>query len=209
MATWPRDSSAARSVMRKTVVGALRWTVALCVLAVVVGCGSKPEGTAQTAPSEGVSPPPGVTLSEGGADLVVGESATVMYQIADQATSAITVTVTKIQQGDIKDFRLFSLDEASRAATPYYVSATVRNEGPSGLGGAAVPLYAHDSSNTIMPPNDIVGEFAPCPNRDLPASLLRGEEAEVCLVYLIADGATLVSIDLQTTELETPISWTT
>ena len=77
------------------------------------------------------------------------------------------MTVSSVRKGSIKrDFTFFSLDDETKASSPFYVDITVKNEGPAGLGGAALPIYAHDSSNTNLPANEIVGTFKPCPNSD-------------------------------------------
>ncbi len=125
---------------------------------------------------KGFDVPAGVTLTKGGTVLTEDESASVIYQVGKSPSSAITVTVTSVAKGDIDDFKFFSLDEETKQASPFYVSVTVKNEGPAGLGGAALPIYAHDSSNTIFPPNELVGDFKPCPNagaaQDVPAGLV-------------------------------------
>ena len=185
---------------------ALPLVIAAAVMAALVGCGSETK-TDEVPVPKGFEVPAGVTLTEGGTKLVMGDSASAIFKIADQTRSAITVSVTKVTKGDMADFTMFSLDEKSKLATPYYVNATLRNEGPAGLGGTSVPLYAHDSSNSITPPNEIVGTFLPCPNRLLPKSLLPKASAKVCLVYLVPDNLTLVSIDLQTSDMDEPVSW--
>ncbi len=181
----------------------------LVVVLIAGGCG-KADKKADATPTvpKGFQVPAGVTLTQGGTKLGVGRVAAVIYQVADKTRSVITVSVDKITKGDIaKDFRFFSLDDAAKASTPYYVTATVKNIGPAGLGGAPLPLYAHDSTNTISPPNELVGQFAPCPNGTLPKSFLPDATAKVCLVYLIPKGAKLQTIDMQTADLKTPVTW--
>ena len=130
-----------------------------------------------------------------------------IYQVGTKATSAITVTVTQVAKGNIKDFKFFSLDPAAKASSPFYVTVTVKNDGPAGLGGVALPIYAHDSSNTIFPPNELVGTFKPCPRPALPKNFLPGSIAELCLVYLVPKGKALQSVDLQTGTSQDAISW--
>ena len=187
-------------------VKALQMTIVAALIAAVVGCSSAPKKEEVAVP-KGFDVPAGVTLTEGGTKLVKGDSASAVYQIADKTRSAITVSVTGVTKGDITDFTFFSLDDTSKKSTPYYVNATLTNDGPAGLGGALVPLYAHDSSNAITPPNEIVGTFEPCPNRLLPKSLLPKASAKVCLVYLVPETTKLVSIDLQTEDMDEPVSW--
>lgn len=184
------------------------WVALVAALLLSIGGCSKTEKVATVAVPKGFDVPAGVTLTKGGAKLIKGNPASVIYQVADKTRSVITVAVTAVDKGDIKDFRFFSLDEGSKLSTPFYVTATVTNVGPAGIGLAPIPLYAHDSNNTISLPNELVGNFKPCPRGTLPKSFLPGATAKVCLVYLMSKGTTLVSVDLQTTDQKDPISWT-
>src|SRR5690606_11541665 len=127
----------------------------------------------------------GVTITKGGTQLTEGQPASIVYEVGERAASAITVTVTEVRKGSIKDFRFFSLDENTKKSTPFYVRVTVENDGPAGLGGAALPIFAHDDSNTNLPANDIVGTFKPCSPATLPKSFLPGASTKLCLVYLV------------------------
>ena len=118
------------------------------------------------------------------------------------------MTVTSVAKGDIEDFKFFSLDDESKQSTPFYVNVTVKNDGPAGLGGAALPIYSHDSTNTIFPPNELVGDFPPCPTPALPTTFLPGASADLCLVYLVPKGKALQSVDLQTGSAKDAITWT-
>lgn len=160
-----------------------------------------------TAVPKGFDVPAGVTLTKGGTQLAEDQSASVVYQVGDRAASAMTVTVDAVKKGSIKDFRFFSLDAETKKATPFYVTVQVKNEGPAGLGGAALPIYAHDDSNTNLQASDIVGTFKRCPNAKLPKSFLAGESAKLCLVYLVPKGRALVSVDLQTGDPKDTITW--
>lgn len=186
--------------------------VALSAVLVLGGCsssepGAEPVGGPTATIPAGFDVPAGVTITEGGTQVKVGEPATVVYQLGDGATSAVTVTVSAATKGSIDDFRFFSLDEAGKKSTPYYVAVNVRNDGPAGLGGAALPIFAFDSTSTNLPANDIVGTFTPCPTPTLPASFLPGATADVCLVYLVPEGRTLTSINLQTGSTADAIRW--
>jgi hypothetical protein len=83
----------------------------------------------------------------------------------------------------------------------------VVNEGPSGLGGVAIPILAHAASNTVFPPNELVGDFKPCPNAALPESFLKASKADLCLVFLLPKGEKLQSIDLQTGTEADALHW--
>ncbi|MET0447818.1 MAG: hypothetical protein ABW004_05410 [Aeromicrobium sp.] len=178
---------------------------------VLAGCSSSsddvPKATPTASVPAGFEVPDGVTLTKGGTSLAVGKPATVAYQVGDTAGSAVTVTVAEITPGTIDDFRFFSLDEATRKSAPYYVTVKVTNDGPAGLGGGALPIFALDSTNTNLPATDIVGTFKPCRTATLPASFLPKATANLCLVYLVPEGSTLRSITLQTGATKDAISW--
>lgn len=179
---------------------------------VLTGCssgssGSDDKGASSAAVPKGFDVPEGVTLTKGGTQLSQSEPASVIYQVGDKAASAITVTVAEVTKGSIKDFKFFSLDDATKASTPFYVKVNVKNEGPAGLGGAALPIYAHDDSNTNLQASDIVGTFKPCQTAKLPSSFLPGATAKLCLVYLVPKGRALVSVDLQTGTAKDAITW--
>lgn len=177
------------------------------MIVLAAGCSSSTPKKEGVPVPEGFQVPTGVELTKGGTKLIEDEPASVVYRVGDNAASAITVTVTSVRKGSIKDFRFFSLDSASKASSPFYVRVTVKNEGPAGLGGASLPIFAHDSGNTIFPPNELVGTFKPCPRPVLPKSFLPGSTAKLCLVYLVPKGKALQSVDLQTGSSADAISW--
>ena len=183
----------------------------VAALVLVAGCSSSSDDkkSDEVPVPKGLEVPKGVTLTKGGTTLTEDKPASVVYQVGDKAASVITVTVSSVRKGSIKrDFAFFSLDAASKASSPFYVDLTVKNEGPAGLGGAALPIFAHDSSNTNLPANQIVGNVKPCKNSTLPKSFLPGATAKLCLVYLVPKGKALVSVDLQTGSTKDAITWT-
>jgi hypothetical protein len=179
--------------------------VALLGLAASSSGGSDDDKPTADVP-KGFDVPAGVTLTPAGSTVKVGAAASVVYEV-DDATSAITVLVRAVRKGSMKDFRFFSLDAASRASTPYYVDVSVRNEGPAGLGGVTLPVLAHTASNTVYPPNELVGTFKPCPTSALPKSFLEGAAARLCLIFLLPEGETLSTVDLQTGSEADAIHW--
>ncbi len=184
--------------------------VAAAVALALTGCSSSeseatPSATVTT--PKGFEVPAGVTLTKGGTALALGSPASVVHEVGGEAASAVSVTVTKAKLGSIGDFKFFSLDETTKKSAPYYVTVNVRNEGPAGLGGSALPIYAHDDSNTNLPASDIVGEFKPCPRSTLPDSFLPGAAADLCLVYLVPEGRNLTAIILQTGTTQDAITW--
>ena len=197
----------------RAVKGSARfWTVGAvaALLLVLASCSSgddtKPKPRSDV--PKGFEVPAGVTITEGGSTLRLHTAASVVYTVGEGATSAIAVSVNEVTKGDIeRDFAFFSLDKRLRSSTPYYVRLSVRNDGPSGLGGVAIPVLAHTRSNTVFPPNELVGDFKPCPNPALPESFLEGSKANLCLVFLLPKGEKLQTIDLQTGKEADAIHW--
>ena len=169
-----------------------------CVMALVLSaCQSEP--TERSGVPEGFDVPKGVSITPAGSNRAVGRSATVVYQIEQRAASAITIVVSDIVEGDLaRDFQFFNLPDEVKTSTPLYVHLAVRNEGPSGLGGVALPVFLRTTSDEALPPNDVVGNFRPCPNPALPSSFLAGSKATLCLVFLVPKGSVAKSVDVQT-----------
>lgn len=172
----------------------------------VSGCSGSEEPSGPATP-KGFELPSGVELTDPGTTLDLGKPATVVLELGDGAASAVSVTVDEIREGDIADFRFFSLDAASKKATPFYVDLTVRNDGPAGMGGAAVPLLAHTDANTVYPASELVGDFEPCPASSLPDSFLAGSTATICSVYLVPEGEALETMDLQPGAAADAVRW--
>lgn len=169
-----------------------------CVMLLVLSaCQSEP--TRRSGVPEGFDVPTGVTITAAGSNRAIGRSATVVYQIEQRAASAITIVVSDVVEGDLAhDFQFFNLPDEVKTSTPLYVHLNVRNEGPSGLGGVALPVYLRTTSGAVLPPNDVVGNFRPCPNPALPSSFLAGSKATLCLVFLVPEKSTAKSVDIQT-----------
>ncbi len=169
-----------------------------CVMVLVLSaCQSEP--TERSGVPEGFDVPKGVSITPAGSKRAVGRSATVVYQIEQRAASAITIVVSDIVEGDLaRDFQFFNLPDEVKSSTPLYVHLAVRNEGPSGLGGVALPVFLRTTADAALPPNDVVGNFRPCPNPALPSSFLAGSKATLCLVFLVPKGSAATSVDIQT-----------
>lgn len=184
-----------RAVTGGTASLARALAIGVLLAAGLAGCGS--EDKPETDVPEGFDVPRGVKITPGGAKRKVGDSATVVYHVEQRAASAVTVRVTRIVTGSLQDFEFFNLPESVRSSTPYYVHVKVRNRGPSGLGGVALPIFAR-TTKRVFPPNELVGNFRPCPTAALPASFLPGSATRICLVFLVPPGEQLKSVDLQT-----------
>jgi len=183
--------------------------IVAALLVLLTACGGDDAGPGATADvPKGFDVPAGVTIAQGGSTLPLHRAASVVYEVEDGATSAITVSVNNVRKGNIKkDFAFFSVDDKLKTSTAYYVRLSVRNEGPSGLGGVALPVLAHTKSNTVFPASEMVGDFKPCPLAALPESFLKGRQVNRCLVFLLPKGEELQTIDLQTGKEADAIHW--
>jgi hypothetical protein len=177
-------------------------------LVLLAGCSGDDEPERRPDVPRGFDVPAGVVITKGGSTLRTHTAASVVIRVDERATSVITVKLNEVAKGDIKkDFTFFSLDASAKKATPFYVRLTVRNEGPSGLGGVAIPVLARSTSKTVFPPSEMVGDFKRCPNSTLPKSFLPDSEADLCLVFLLPKGQKLSTIDLQTGAERDAIHW--
>jgi hypothetical protein len=192
----------------------LTWVLALLLLPMVAcsdgsdDSGSDDASESPTATGPSVDVPAGVTLTEPGATLDLGQPASVVYDAGPQRVSVLTVTVRKVVAGSMRqDFQNFVLGPSELKSTPYYVTATVRNAGPGKLGRATVPLYGFDSTNTYFPASPIVGDLDVCAGGPLPESFGPHATEQTCQVFLVGKGATLDAVELRPVEGFEPIRW--
>lgn len=201
-----------RSKTGMTRAAATTLTVAL----LLASCGGEADEAAEATPSPSVSPSPSSTvnvpasveLTEVGADLTFGDSATVIFEPNQKRGSVLELTVKKAVQGTTEDFSGFILDEYTRAATPYYVDVTVENVGESDVGGTAVPLWGVDATNTLLPPATFTTTFRRCPSEPLPKKFGAGKKLSTCLVFLAPEQGTLEGVSFRPNQAFDPIVWT-
>lgn len=198
---------------RTTRTAALATTAAL----VLSSCGGgDEEPAAKLTPATRVSPSPSSTvdvpqtteLTEVGADLAFGDAATVIFEPNQKRGSVLRLTVTGAKQGRIQDFSSFVLDDARRKSTPYYVDVTVQNVGEGDVGGAAVPLWGVDATNTLLPPVTFTTTFPRCPSEPMPKKFAAKAKFSTCLVYLAPDKGVMESVSFRPNQQFDPISWT-
>jgi hypothetical protein len=195
---------------RSALVAALVATVTSGL--VLSGCGADhankatPKAAADL-PTGNVDVPSGVTLTKAGAGLKFGETATVAYEPNTRRSSVVELTTLSVQTGKISDLAAYQLDAQTKKARPYYVRARVKNVGTGDLSGAAVPLYAVDSSNALVLPSTFNNTFTKCPSTPLPAGFTNGKTAGACLVYLVPPGKSLVEMSFRPLQTFEPITW--
>ena len=191
------------------------WAVALLLLAIPLSsCSGDDNGAGEsssespTASGPSVAVPAGVTLTDPGSSLDLGQPASVVYAAGPQRVSVLTVTVHKIVAGSMKkDFKNFVLSPRELKSTPYYVTATVHNAGPGRLGRAKVPLYGFDSTNTYFPASPIVGDLDVCKGGALPESFGPKATAQTCQVFIVGPGVKLDEVELRPNNSAEPIRW--
>jgi hypothetical protein len=192
-------------------------TAALLLAAclVLTSCGgdntddAKDDETSTPTPSPTVTLPAGVTLTEPGADLAFGETATVDYSPSQSLGSVLSLTVKDATLGRLSDLKGFNLDTAyKRNANYYFVNVDVENLGDGDLGGRDVPLNGVNDENTLLPPVVFQSAFEKCPSQRMPKVFTTGDKFSTCLVFLSPDKGPLTAVSYRPTETDEPILWT-
>jgi hypothetical protein len=182
--------------------------------AVLAGCsgGDEPKTTpspsATPSPTTTVSVPPSVSLTEPGAALSFGDTASVVYEPDQKRGTVLELTVEKAQQGRIEDFSSFVLEPEVKQSTPYYVTVSVSNVGEGEIGGDRVPLWGVDGADTLLPPAAFTTAFPRCPSEPLPDTFAPGDDFDTCLVFLAPDHGSLSAVSFRPDEEFDPITWT-
>ena len=170
--------------------------------------------TGSAASDAGYPPvPSGVSLTAPGKALQLGQSATVAWKPNQQTVGILDLTVTALHSTTFKkSFNGWQLDAATKANTPYFVTATVRNAGRTDLSGQQVPLYGSAASGALVEASSFATDFKPCHPGVLPTPFPPGATTNVCLVYLVpgasaaAKGA-LDGVSFRPSEAFVPITW--
>jgi hypothetical protein len=158
-------------------------------------------------PTANVDVPSGVTLTEPGSALKFGDTATVAYEQNAQRSSVLAITVASVQKGAIKDLAAYQLDAAGKKSTPYYARVAVKNVGTGDLSHAIAPVYAVDSTNSLVQAVSFNNTFAKCPSTTLPTGFTAGKSANLCLTYLVPTGRTVVEMSYRPLQQYEPITW--
>lgn len=192
--------------------------VSACAALVLSSCGggddaaeepqASPSVTTSPSPSSTVNVPTSVELTEVGADLSFGDSATVIYEPNQKRGSVLELTVQKAVQGSTDDFAGFILDDYTKKSTPYYVDVKVENVGESNVGGVPVPLWGVDATNTLLPPATFTTTFRRCPSEKLPKKFGAGKSFSTCLVFFAPDKGSLEAVSFRPNQEFDPIEWT-
>ncbi len=161
-------------------------------------------------PAPEPSPPTAVeeTSTEPGTDLDFGDAATLVWQPATSVTGALELSVDSVAEQTQSVFDGWVRDDVMASARPYFVTVSITNTGESDLGDQAVPLYLRDENDALGAPWTLGGDFTACQSGPLPSPFEAGDETEMCLVYLVPDGARMIDMVFEPTEGYDPITWT-
>lgn len=185
--------------------------VVVLASAVLAGCGGKEETPSSTPsvtlPTGNVNVPSGVTLTKAGTELKFGETATVAYEPNAERNTVLQLTVTGVTQGSIADLGSYVLDDRTKASNPFYVRVTVKNVGDGDVGQTPIPLWAVDSTNTLIQASSFTNSFTKCPSTPLPTTFAPNATANACLVYLVPNHGTLTGVSFRPLQAFAPILW--
>jgi hypothetical protein len=180
---------------------------------VLAGCGgdATPQAKATETPvntQTAVPVPDGVKLTAYGTELKFGETATVVYAPNDQRKTVLDLTVLSVAQGTIADLSSYSLEDRTKASTPYYVRVSVKNVGTGDVGKTPVPLFLVDNRNTLISRSSFEqAPFKKCPSVALPATFGPQATLNTCLLFLAPDHGTITGISFRAVQANAPIVW--
>jgi hypothetical protein len=182
--------------------------VLFCLLALAAaGCGGddSEEDTGAGQPQEtsasgggGGTAPGGV--AKPGTQLGIGETARVgdrplTAPVNSKKTYTVDATVSKIEKGDIGDFKNVNLDPDQKSSTPYYVRVKLSNPGET------IPVKPSDDPDAHFDAFDdrgqeqssliIIGTFDKCEDKDAPKPFSKGKSYESCTIYLVPGGGSI------------------
>lgn len=172
------------------------------------GCGSeekkasddksaKPSPSVSESPASYLEVPAGVTLTEPGTQLALGEEGVVAFERRQKEVGTIAVTVDRIERTSFREsFPNWEVDEVTAARTPYFVRLAVTNVGDTDLGGLQLDnvIWADDGT-TLEAPNYYTKKQQPaCVGGPLPEEFATGATTELCQIFYIAPERTLESI---------------
>lgn len=178
--------------------------VALAVASGLAGCGSgeedaaKPKASASTsAPATYLEVPDGVTLTEPGTALALGQAGVVAFERRQDQIGVLSVVVERIERTSFAEsFPGWNVDATTAARTPYFVRVKVTNAGDTDLGGMRLDnvLWADDGTTREAPNYYTVQQQPFCNGGPLPTAFAAGATAQLCQVYFLAPGRTLQHI---------------
>ncbi len=185
---------------------------AVATALVLGGCGAEQQkkiaaDPTVSLPTESVSAPPGVAFTKPGAELKVGDTATVGFAPTAKRSTALRLKVRRIYQGRISDLSRYDLDASAKKSTPYYVKVGVANVGDGQIGRSAIPLWGLADDDTLIGRSGFTASFTKCPSGPLPRDFGKGASTRTCLLFLMPAGSTLAGVSYRPVMAEAPIVW--
>ena len=171
----------------------------------VTACSSDPGSTPAPATKTEVGDTAAAT--DPGTDLALGEPATLVWSPSETVTGVLDLSVDAVAEQRQSVFDGWIRDDVMAASRPYFVTVTLTNAGETDLAGQDVPLYLRDDNGTLGAPWTLGGDFAACQSGPLPTPFEAGAGTEMCLVYLVPDGARIRDLVFEPTEGYDPITW--
>lgn len=201
----------------------MRVTAAVLVLGLLAGCGSnddKPEDKASASPTPSATTetpgpylevPVGVTLTEPGTQLALGEEGVIAFERRQKQVGVLSVTVERIERTSFQEsFKDWNVDDLTAARTPYFVRLSVTNVGETDLGGLQLDnvIWADDGTRLEAPTYYTKKELPVCVGGPLPAEFATDATTELCQVFFIAPAHTLQAVSFRPPAGLEDVTWT-
>jgi hypothetical protein len=147
----------------------------------------------------------------GGSDThPLGEQVVVEHAEASGAKRSTTlgIAVTKVRKGTQQQLADggFKLDPEDETSTPYYVDATIENQGSSPISRRQL-VSMEDEDGTSISSTTVISlggpAYAPCP-QDEDADLAPGKSHQRCSIFLVPEGLTPKRVSFLPYDPDTP-----
>jgi hypothetical protein len=170
---------------------------------------AEPTAAATAAPEDGAEEP-----GEAGDTLALGDRAEVdyiEYGASEDKNKQVKlgVSVVKVREGKISDFKDFNLDADQRASVPYYVDAKFENLGDVALTRHLLEPAVEDTDGQEYRAINLIvlsGTFKPCPEYS-EKKLGPGESFTGCSAILLPKGKELERVRFQGDVTKDPVFW--
>lgn len=158
--------------------------------------------------------------TEPGAELSLGDTATVLYPDTDDGKQMIKVSVTDITKASKSDFKVAGKKFLKKIEdyTPYYVTMDVEKLKPFNveLDGKTPTdgVFAFDDSDDRVGPINMIGNFEPCEDNQFDDEHDTGTSLSTCLIFAVPQGKDLGSVAWAPNDTDynyfdgKPIKWT-
>ncbi|MEQ6903051.1 hypothetical protein [Nocardioides sp. YIM 152588] len=163
----------------------------------------------ETALEPYVTVPAGVTLTDPGTRLYLGQRATVAWQPTKKVTAVLDLRVRSVERTTFaKSFEGWKIDKATSRLKPFFVRARAVNPVKRNLGGIDVLLWARDDEGTLVDAQRFREQvFKPCPGGTLPKTFRKGASANLCFVYLLSPGRRFDAVVFPPPNDRDPVVW--